>query len=585
MQKVFGRLGFECGIDCEVTHSFEKTSKNAAMHTFDIAWDYEKVTEETKISITLREDAVGHLYYWNPTCGFKRSVPCGWIGGKKSMTSISAPVSCIYDGKGINRFTVAVSEVKEIVELKTAIVNDSYFGMEININLNQYVHCGHLTLKVLIDETQIPMHEAIDNVRAWWEEECDLQGMKAPEDAKDAMYSYWYSFQQALFNNEVLEEAKRVAELGLKTVILDDGWQMEGVDTRFAYTGDWYPHEKKFPNFRESIDKIHDLGLKVILWVGIPYIGEKAENWEIFKDKTIQYSDWARASILDPRYPVVREHIISSLIRLIKDYNLDGFKLDFIDLFYDVKDSKISDEMDFLSVQEAVDCLMVEIKRCLLEINPDVMIEFRQKYIGPSMRKYGNMFRVEDCPDDYLSNKIGVIDLRLLSGNTAVHSDMLMWNESETVERAALQIINVIFGTMQFSGRLSKLSDEHKAMVKFWMTFMEKNKDVLLNAPIKVEEPHLLYTVARTEKASDSVVAVYAIDKCIKLNEEIKRTTIVNGTESTRVIVENNKGSACRLTVTDCKGNVVNDEHIALTLGMHIFDIPVAGTLTLDRVE
>ncbi len=583
MKKTFGRFGVECDIDCKVELKVRVNGSGAKIHTFLIDWEGSKISDDTFFTISIKEDAVGHLYYWNPDAGFRRSMPVGWIGGKKSMTSISAPVSCIYDGRDRNTFTCAVSEVREIVELKTAIVNDSYFGMNVKINLSQYIKCGHLELKLLIDETNIPMYEAIDNVRKWWEDECDLKPMNVPEDAKDAMYSYWYSFCQGLYQEEVLEEAKRIADLGLKTVILDDGWQMEGVNVRFAYTGDWQVNEKKFSDFSGTIDTMHDLGLKVLLWVGIPYVGEESELWHKYKDKTIQYSDFARASILDPRYPEIREYIISTLKRLMTDYKLDGFKLDFIDLFYDVPGTKISDEMDYMSVQDAVDRLMTDIKCELLKINPDTLIEFRQKYIGPNMRKYGNMFRVEDCPDDYLSNRVGVLDLRLLSGNTAVHSDMLMWNVNEKVEVAALQIINIIFATMQFSGKLSMMSEEHKKMVMFWIGFMNKNKDVLLNSDIIVEEAHLLYTLARTEKNGESVIAVYARDKCAKLSPNIDRTTILNGTQGDRIIAEIAKPGVYNVSIYDCSGNAIEEKNVVLKQGITSFDVPVAGMVTINR--
>lgn len=583
MQQVFGRLGFSCGIDCEVEHDVQQTDSGAFVHSFVIDWDYDKVEDDTEIQLSLREDAVGHLYHWNPDCGFRRTMPLGWIGGKKSMTSISAPISCIYNGSGKNIFTCAVSEVKEIVELKTAIVGDTYFGMEIKIKLKQYVRRGHLELKLLIDETDIPMYTAIDNVRRWWEEDCGLAAMPVPECAKDAMYSYWYSFQQGIFQDEVLSEAERVAALGLTSVIIDDGWMMEGTNTRFAYAGDWTVHPAKFPDFAGTVEKMHSLGLKVLLWVGIPYVGEESELWNKWKDKTLQYSDYARASILDPRYPEVRRYIIDALIRIMTDYKLDGFKLDFIDLFYEVPGNTVNDEMDFYSVQEAVDCLMSAIKDELSQINPELMIEFRQKYIGPNMRKYGNMFRVTDCPDDYMSNRIGVLDLRLLSGSTAVHSDMLIWNESESVQTAALQIVNIIFATMQFSGRLAKLSEEHQKMVKFYMDFMAKNKEVLLNAPIIVEEPQLLYTAARTELNGKSVIAVYSNDKCITLNPEIKRNILLNGTERERLIVETGKAHVYRLEVRDCFGEVTRCENVILNAGLHSIEVPSAGVLTLER--
>lgn len=45
------------------------------------------------------------------------------------------------------------------------------------------------------------------------------------------------------------------------------------------------------------------------------------------------------------------------------------------------------------------------------------MIEFRQSYIGPGMRRFGNMFRVSDCASDIATNRAGIVDLRILSGN------------------------------------------------------------------------------------------------------------------------------------------------------------------------
>lgn len=81
----------------------------------------------------------------------------------------------------------------------------------------------------------------------------------------------------------------------------------------------------------------------------------------------------------------------------------------------------------------------------------------RQRYIGPNMRRYGNMFRVTDCPNSAIRNRVGIVDLRMLSGSTTVHSDPLMWHPQETPELAALQIISSIFATVQISVKLEKL--------------------------------------------------------------------------------------------------------------------------------
>ncbi len=74
----------------------------------------------------------------------------------------------------------------------------------------------------------------------------------------------------------------------------------------------------------------------------------------------------------------------------------------------------------------------------LRNINPDIFIEFRQKYTGAAMRKYGNMFRTFDCPRDFAMNRIQIADIRMLAGNAAIHSGMITWHNDESAEVDAL---------------------------------------------------------------------------------------------------------------------------------------------------
>ena len=52
------------------------------------------------------------------------------------------------------------------------------------------------------------------------------------------------------------------------------------------------------------------------------------------------------------------------------------------------------------SVPLAVERLKKEISAALTAIKPDVLIEFRQSYVGPGIRQCGNMISVGDCPGD-----------------------------------------------------------------------------------------------------------------------------------------------------------------------------------------
>jgi len=131
----------------------------------------------------------------------------------------------------------------------------------------------------------------------------------------------------------------------------------------------------------------------------------------------------------------------------LKNYHLDVFKLDFIDDFKVYPETSLTKEdgRDFANVNTAVDRLLTEVMEALRAIKPDIGIEFRQKYVGPALRKFGNMFRAFDCPNDPITNRIRTTDVKLLMGTSKVHSDMLTWHRFERVELAAIQVLNGFF--------------------------------------------------------------------------------------------------------------------------------------------
>ena len=47
------------------------------------------------------------------------------------------------------------------------------------------------------------------------------------------------------------------------------------------------------------------------------------------------------------------------------------------------------DGMDYALVEEAVCRLLTDVREALTAIKPDILIEFRQNYIGPAIRGFG----------------------------------------------------------------------------------------------------------------------------------------------------------------------------------------------------
>jgi alpha-galactosidase len=213
------------------------------------------------------------------------------------------------------------------------------------------------------------------------------------------------------------------------------------------------------------------------------------------------------------------------------------------------------------------------------------MIEFRQAYIGPVMRKYGNMLRVGDVPNDFHGNRIGMVDVRLLAGNTAVHSDMLMWNLSDSVESAAMQLVHVLFSVPQISVRLADLPPAHHNMLRFYLGFWRENRDVLLDGEFLPEDPGTLYPVVQARTREKGVAACYS-GRLVDIRGRVPDIQyIVNGTMNEELLINfKEEPGACLLTIWDCEGEQLQSLEVDFYDEPYMIAIPPAGVLQLKAL-
>ena len=85
----------------------------------------------------------------------------------------------------------------------------------------------------------------------------------------------------------------------------------------------------------------------------------------------------------------------------MREWDIDGLKLDFIDAIgFHGADPAIKDSYagrDIRSLPEAINSLLKDVHMRLTALKPDFLFEFRQSYVGPAIRQYGNMIRAADC--------------------------------------------------------------------------------------------------------------------------------------------------------------------------------------------
>ncbi len=550
----------------------QKKEKDILYLQVDMINEKEEIPQS--FSVNWKFSAKDCAFTWNPSMGDIHGLYFEW--GLKTIKSRLAswmPEQQLISRTGKNKLTIAVSDVDTPIEIGTGICEeDATVVCKVTFFTFPSSPRKNYSATIRLDMRNIDYYDSIYDVSDWWENECGYIPAFVPEEAKLPMDSLWYSFHQQLNKDEILEECRLSKELGMKTVIIDDGWQTDNNSRGYAYCGDWNVTENKMGNMLKLINNIHDIGMNVILWYSVPFVGIYAEKYEEFKDMVLDKSgDEKTFFALDPRYKKVREYLCTIYEKAVTEWKLDGLKLDFIDSFVlKGKSLEPDSKRDYQSLEDGIHALMSEIKNRLLTINPDIMIEFRQSYVGPSIRKYGNMLRVGDCPCDILKNRFNIVNLRYTSGKTAVHSDMIMWNKEDTVENAALQFASILYSVPQISMRIDKLPKEHISMLKYYISFWTQWRNVLLDGRLTATNPESEYSLVCAELNDKAVYTAYS-DTVIPV--KTKETVAVNTTAYETLIIKNAK--ECIYTVLNCMGQEIANGKLESDL--QEINVPIAG--------
>ncbi|HEX4083474.1 MAG TPA: glycoside hydrolase family 36 protein [Chthoniobacteraceae bacterium] len=524
---------------------------------------------------------------WYPGCNARRWLTRPWEISVHSAVTRHAPVVSLYDIGCENRFTFACSDALNPVE-STASVHEETATFSCHLIFFDRPSAPVKTYRAILrlDRRRKPYFECLQEVRQWWATMPGMAPAPVPEAALQPVYSTWYSFHQELTDRKVEAQCRLAKELGCELVILDDGWQTSDNTRGYAFCGDWEPCPEKFPDMAAHVSRVHVLGMKSMLWFSVPFIGPNTAAYLRFQGKYLFHMDRLQASVLDPRYPDVREYLIGLYERAVRDWGFDGLKLDFVDQFSmpEESDGDTAPGRDILSGPEAADRLLHDTRVRLSRINPDVLIEFRQSYVGPRMRNYGNLFRASDCPADALCNRVRIVDVRLIAGDTAAHSDMIMWSTEEPVESAALQFLNVLFSVPQISVKLDAIPPDHLEMLRFWMGFWKRLRPVLMAGKFEPYYPELHYPFILAKTSDTWVGACYADIAAPLVGPLPAEIYLVNATSRPRLILETGGPAATyQIDSLSVLGKQTGSRKLTLEPDVHALEVPRSGLLHLKR--
>ena len=554
-----------------------------SLYRLDIKGDDDFIPQP--VEIEWKVPAVGVKGYWRPTADFSKRIEADWeLQSHESRVSIDAPVLQLFGNTDENIVCFSCSNAINRIEMAAKYrEEDNHFYCRFVFFTECKYPIRNFSAEIRIDYRNIHFSQALRETTLWWENHEHLQPAFVPEIAKKPLYSTWYQFHQNLEEEVLIQECGLAKDLGFDAIIIDDGWQTKDNNRGYDYTGDWRPD--RFNDMKRVVKSIQDLGVAVGLWYSVPFCGRKSEAYKKFKGKFLTENHrWA--PVFDPRFPEVREYLVGIYVDAVRDWGLDGLKLDFIDDFKAYPDTSFekNPNRDFASINDAVDQLLSEVSQELKKINPNIFIEFRQKYTGPAMRKYGNMLRAFDCPGDYVMNRVRIADIKMMSGTTAVHSDMIKWHFEEHVETAAIHYMNALFGVPQISIMLADAPEAHIEMVKFYTQYWKCRSEVLLSTNFIPSAPLSNYPILEASLAQVAVVGVFE-DSFYTLSKGYNEIDILNAKFSKEIpILCQEDFGEYNCVFFDCKGTIISTEKLDFEKGMLTLSIPPGGMLAAQKI-
>lgn len=546
--------------------------------------DAETATLLPDLKLTWALPSVDLHHKWNPRCMQNRALDVG-LGSYNNIDSSAnsgCPVFSLYNLSGTNACTWALSDVIHNTKMGGDYHSGKFFFSHATVVGNSVGIVDHYELTVRFDFRRIPYYESLNDVVKYWETLPGCTPCYVPAAARKPLFSSWYIYEIRVNTDDLEKNCGPAKEAGFDTVILDDGWQTPQTTAGYENNGDWEVCEEKAPDLAGHVKRVQAMGMKYMVWFSVPFVGIESKAYHRFKDMLCPGREGAKWFSFDMRFPEVRQYLVEKYEDFVTRYGIDGLKMDFIGSCNDPQpaaDIMADGRRDCPSMGEGMCKLLDEVTTRLRKINPDILIEFRQAYIGPAMRAYGNMLRAVDCPNSVGDNRVRTLDVRLLAGNTAVHSDPITWHDDDPDHSAAMQIIHALFSVPQISRKVSELTPSHLRMVKQQLAFVKEHEDVLQLGELRPLYPHLLYPIVIAKNAAKMVIATYA-DMPVRLGDEELPNDIylVNGSYAHEILVELGEDyGAVDVEVIDCCGETIMTDRTELKEGLRRLPVPPAA--------
>lgn len=301
----------------------------------------------------------------------------------------------------------------------------------------------------------------------------------------------------------------KAAELGCEYYCVDCGWYADGMwwDT----IGEWKESRARFPNGLKSVlDYVRKKGMKPGLWLEFEAMGRKCalaeqlpDDW-FFQRHGKRHVDVNRY-LLDFRNPEVRKYCREVIDRLIRDYQVEFFKVD-----YNVNTSLGSDY-----ASDSMGDALLEHVRCLHAWWKEIFCAYPGLVVencgaGGMRMDYGmlQLLSLQSTSDqtDYIYNSC--IAAAVATAVTPEQAGMWAYPYEDDAEHIVYNMVGGMLLRLYVSGKVWNLSERNLLLMKEAISVYKKIRRHIPGAvpffPLglnKTGDPVLAYGLQDEEKA------------------------------------------------------------------------------------
>ena len=307
------------------------------------------------------------------------------------------------------------------------------------------------------------------------------------------------------------------AAAGAEYFVIDAGWYSDDGGW-WETVGEWLPSTQRFPGggLKVVIDKIHEAGMVPGLWLEPEVIGVRSPLAQTLPDDAFFTVDGIRLTEagrhqLDFRHPAVIAHLDETVDRLVGEFGVGYFKLDYnINPGHGTTVDAASRGDGLLGHNRAFLAWVDDV----MDRHPGLVLENCSS--GGCRMEYGQLshFPIQSTSDQmdplrYASISAGVASA-VAPEQSATWAYPLPSNDDET---NALCLVNALLGRIHLSGRLDLCDDRQRGIVEpaigVYKTYRERLATALPSWPLGLPGWDDAWVALGMDQGADTWIAIW----------------------------------------------------------------------------